>query len=55
MPITNLFTQDVGCNGRISDGGIFANCSLSNALSEGMLNIPPSQPLPGRIKKLPYC
>ncbi|CAH1987622.1 unnamed protein product [Acanthoscelides obtectus] len=30
---------DIGCNGRISDGGVFANCSLSNALSDGRLNI----------------
>ncbi|XP_035432552.2 uncharacterized protein LOC118264220 [Spodoptera frugiperda] len=45
---------DVGCNGRISDGGVFANCSLSNALSNGSLNIPPPMPLPGRAKYVPY-
>ena len=31
---------DVGCNGRISDGGIFRNSSLFNALSLNTLNIP---------------
>ena len=31
---------DVGCNGRISDGGVFRNSSLSNTLSLNMLNIP---------------
>lgn len=28
---------DVGCNGRISDGGVFQNCSISNALENGLL------------------
>ena len=31
---------DVGCNGRISNGGVFRNSSLSNALSENTLGIP---------------
>ena len=30
---------DVGCNGRISDGGVFRNSSLSNAFSLNTLNI----------------
>ena len=30
---------NVGCNGRISDGGVFRNSSLSNALSLNTLNI----------------
>ncbi|KAI8437468.1 hypothetical protein MSG28_011790 [Choristoneura fumiferana] len=38
------------CNGRISDGGVFTNCTLSMALSEGTLNIPPPQPLPVESK-----
>lgn len=28
---------DVGCNGRVSDGGVFRNCSLYQALEDGML------------------
>lgn len=31
---------DVGCNGRISDGGVFTNCSLSRALENNLLNVP---------------
>ena len=31
---------NVGCNGRISDGGVFRNSSLSNTLSLNTLNIP---------------
>ena len=40
---------DVGCNDRISDGGIFRNSSLSNALSLNALNIPLSD-----CESLPY-
>ncbi|XP_066970013.1 putative nuclease HARBI1 [Macrobrachium rosenbergii] len=36
---------DVGCNGRISDGGVFANCSLSQALENNILNVPNGRPL----------
>ncbi|CAH2093728.1 unnamed protein product [Euphydryas editha] len=28
---------DIGCNGRISDGGVFRNCNLSEALENGLL------------------
>ena len=29
---------DIGCNGRISDGGVFRNSSLSTAIDENILN-----------------
>ena len=35
-----FFYVNVGCNRRISDGGVFRNSSLSNALSLNTLNIP---------------
>lgn len=28
---------DIGCNGRVSDGGVFSHCSLSNALENNIL------------------
>ncbi|CAK1590963.1 unnamed protein product [Parnassius mnemosyne] len=28
---------DIGCNGRISDGGVFRNCNLSDILENGLL------------------
>ena len=31
---------NVGCNGRISDGGVFKNSSLSSALEENLLEVP---------------
>jgi hypothetical protein len=45
---------DVGCNGRVSDGGVFNNCTLSSALENNTLNLPGPIPLPGREKLLPY-
>ena len=39
---------NVGCNGRISDGGVFANPVLFRRLKEQSLNIPDEKPLPGR-------
>ena len=31
---------DVGCNGKISDGGVFRNSMLSKRISTNLLNIP---------------
>lgn len=45
---------DIGCNGRISDGGVFRECSLTKALEEKSLNIPAPSPLPGRSDPIPY-
>lgn len=38
---------DVGCNGRISDGGVFKGCSLNDALSSKTINLPRPSLLPG--------
>ena len=37
---------DVGCQGRISDGGVYNNVSLSNAIENNLLDLPPPRPLP---------
>ena len=37
---------DVGCQGRISDGGVYNNASLSNAIENNLLDLPPPRPLP---------
>ena len=37
---------DVGCNGRISDGGVFRNSRFSSALKIDQLGIPPPEPIP---------
>lgn len=45
---------DVGCNGRVSDGGVFNNSSFANALENGSLHLPAPEPLPGRSMDVPY-
>ena len=37
---------DVGCQGRISDGGVFRNSSLCKAINTNTLSLPEAQPLP---------
>ncbi|XP_044753817.1 protein ANTAGONIST OF LIKE HETEROCHROMATIN PROTEIN 1-like [Coccinella septempunctata] len=50
----NFTFVDIGCQGRISDGGVFNNCKLYHKIEDGSLNIPAPKPLPGRSLKLPY-
>ena len=47
---------DIGCNGRVSDGGVWSNSRLSELCIDesNPLNIPPSKQLPGRYIKIPY-
>lgn len=45
---------DVGCNGRISDGGVFRKSSFADALENGALHLPDPQPLSGRNMPIPY-
>ncbi|TDH01504.1 hypothetical protein EPR50_G00181260 [Perca flavescens] len=46
---------DVGCNGRISDGGGSRGCTLADALVNRTTNIPAPAPLPGSDQLAPYC
>nr|CAI5818661.1 unnamed protein product [Callosobruchus analis] len=51
----NFTFVDIGCQGRISDGGVFGNTILSKKLDERELKLPPCSPLNGREKPVPYC
>nr|CAI5864827.1 unnamed protein product [Callosobruchus analis] len=44
----------IGCQGRMSDGGVYKNTSFHKALQENQLNIPMPESLPGREKLTPY-
>lgn len=46
---------DVGCQGRISDGGVFYNSSLYQKIQDGELNIPHSRQLPAAPDKVLPC
>ena len=37
---------DVGCQGRISDGGVYNNSSLGNTIENDLLDLPPRRSLP---------
>ena len=45
---------DIGCNGRVSDGGVFGGCSLVEALNARLLNIPTREKLPGSDISMSY-
>ena len=45
---------DVGRNGRMSDGGVFANTPIYEKLQSNDLRLPPDKPLPGREKPIPH-
>lgn len=45
---------DVGRNGRMSDGGVWRDCSLKTALDNGDLNIPVPTPLPHDPSQEPF-
>lgn len=46
--------SNVGSQGRISDGGVFNNCSLYATLENETLNLPSDEPMPMREKPVPY-
>lgn len=50
----NFLFVDIGCQGRISDGGVFRNTTLFKRLNDGSLNIIEPKSLPNREKKVPY-
>jgi hypothetical protein len=44
---------DVGCNGRISDGGVLRNSNFGRALLQGAFTLPGPAPLPNRSLPIP--
>lgn len=45
---------DIGCQGRISDGGVYRNTSLFKKIEQKLMNFPPDSPLPSQEKPMPY-
>ena len=45
---------NVGCNGRILDGGVFCNCDLYKELEENQMNIPEADLISGMQAPFPY-
>lgn len=45
---------DIGCQGRISDGGVFRNTSFYKKMINNELGLPQAEPLEGRNLSVPY-
>ena len=45
---------DIRCNGRISDGHVFRESSLSSAFQNNKLDVPPPEVLPGCTTPMAY-
>jgi hypothetical protein len=50
----NSLYVNAGCQGRISDGGVFKECELHRRMENKSLNIPKPVPLPGQRTPIPY-
>lgn len=51
----NFIYVNAGCNGRISDGGVYTNSGLSTAIENNNThNLPEDDFLPGTNIKVPY-
>lgn len=45
---------DVGCNGRVSDGGVFGGCSLQQSMEKHADTFPAPKPVPGDQRPLSH-
>ncbi|CAH1995003.1 unnamed protein product [Acanthoscelides obtectus] len=50
----NFLYVNIGCQGRISDGGVFNNCELNEKIQNNALNIPEPTALPPRTEEVPF-
>lgn len=51
----NFLYVDVGCNGRVSDGGVYNNSTLCSVVEHNSLNFPTDDYLPNSEKKNIVC
>ena len=52
---TRFLYVDVGCQGRISDGGVFNHTSLHHAIENNDAGLPTDAPYPGQQQPMPYA
>lgn len=50
----NFIYVGIGCQGRISDGGVFKNSTLYSKIQKNELRFPKPEPLNNREKEIPY-
>lgn len=51
----NFLYANIGCQGRISDGGVLRDSGLFKKLENNSLNLPAHSTLPGKNKKITLC
>ena len=52
--IYRFLCVDIGCNGRVSDGGVFNGCIFHTSLERGTLNLPDPNTPKGFNKDMPF-
>jgi hypothetical protein len=50
----NFIYVNVGCNGRVSDGGVYLQSSLFPAIENNLLKFPEDNVLPKSMNQTPY-
>ena len=50
----NFTYANIGCQGQISDGGVFNGTKFKKSLEDNTMNLPSSSKLPGRNKSTPF-
>lgn len=45
---------EVGCNGRVSDGGVWRDCSFAKQLEQGQAGLPLPKPLSTDAEAVPH-
>jgi len=50
----NFIYANIGCQGRISDGGVFKNYDLYKKIENNSLKVPQALPLPQRSIHMPF-
>ncbi|CAH1962363.1 unnamed protein product [Acanthoscelides obtectus] len=50
----NFLYVNIGCQGRISDGGVLNNCELNEKIQNNSLKIPEPTALPARTEEVPF-
>ena len=50
----NFIYANAGCQGRISDGGVFNETYFKECLEENIMHLPSPRPLPGRSVDVPF-
>lgn len=53
-PYYECLYADVGTNGRVSDGGVWNKCTLSQGIEDGSVSLPPPKCLPYGVAKIPH-